>query len=158
MGSCKEKGKRVEWTIGRFLSLFCTTVYDLILCMLTQAMTLKDVYFFLYIPLSLGAEQHSAGWHGVLRSCSAVSCTHTATAAMWLVAGVSGEGKPRATPSPATPAVGEHLMGDCDGHRSALCQGLWCAQLYCSSKHWQHSLSPTLRVGDLSLSKTVTYK
>lgn len=147
--SCKGKGKRVEWTIGRFLSLFCATVYDLILHISTQAMTLQDLYLF--FCTSLITRVHSAGWDG----CSGAVqqwAAHTKIAPTSL-AGVSGEGKPCVTQSPAAPAV-----SGCDGHSRPCARGCLCAQLYFSSQHWRHSLNRTLRVGDLSLSKTVTYK
>lgn len=107
-----------------------------------------SIFFFLYIPYHRGAEQHLAGWDGVFRGCSA----HTLPQLLLQVSWGLRRGKALCHTQPTAPQW-EPVMGT-----AGPVPGVVYLQLYFSSKHCKHSLNPTLRVGDLLLSKTVTHK
>lgn len=62
-----------------------------------------------------------------------MSCRHAVTIAPASLAGVSGEGKPCVTQTPAAPAVRGSSASDCDGHEPGPVPGVVYVHSYISA-------------------------
>lgn len=104
-------------------------------------------FFFLYIPYHRGAEQHLAGWDGVLRSCSALSCTHKSG---WCLR----RGKALCHTEPSS-SSSEWLWWA----QQALCQGVFMCTVIFQQSTLEAFIKPNIKEWVTSRSpKTVTYK